>query len=199
MATRLVTPPTLDPISLLEARAHCRIDIPDDDGLVAGYLLAARVHIENETRRAFMTQTWEATFDCWPTERVNGCWRHRIVLPRPPMISVASITYVDQLGATQTLAADQYLAAQSDTGEWVIRPAYGVNWPGVREQMATITVRFVAGYGGNPSDVPEPLRQAMLLLIGHWYENRETVNVGNITSELPLTVAALVFPFRLFY
>lgn len=199
MATRLITPPTADPLTLLEVKAHCRVDI-DDDGLIAGYLLAARVHIENETRRAFMTQTWELTIDDrWPAERVNGSWRHRVVLPRPPMLSVESITYVDQLGATQTLAVDQYLAAKSDTDEWVIRPAYGVNWPGVREQMAAITITFVAGYGANPSDVPEPLRQAMLLLVGHMYENREAINVGNIVTELPLAVQSLMFPYRVFY
>jgi uncharacterized phiE125 gp8 family phage protein len=64
--------------------------------------------------------------------------------------------------------------------------------------MATVTVRFVAGYGANPGDVPEPLRQAMLLLIGHYYENREAVAAGTLT-ELPFAVASLVFPFRVFY
>jgi uncharacterized phiE125 gp8 family phage protein len=200
MATTLVTPPTADPITLVEAKAHARVEVDDDDGLLAGYIIAARQHLETETRRAFMTQTWDLTLDDrWPTERINGVYRHRIVLPRPPFISVTSITYVDQLGATQTLAADQYRVAKADTGEWVIAPAYGANWPGVREQMAAATVRFAAGYGANPGDVPEPLRLAMLLLIGHWYENREAINVGNIVSELPLAVASLVFPFRVFY
>lgn len=200
MATTLVTPPTIDPISLAEAKAHCRVSIDDDDGILAGYILAARVHLEGETRRAFMTQTWDLTVDDrWPTERIGGVWRHRIVLPRPPFVSVTAVTYVDQLGETQTLAADQYRVAKSDTGEWVITPAYGVNWPGIREQMAAITVRFVAGYGSNPGNVPEPLRQAMLLLIGHWYENREAVNVGNIVTPLPFAVDALLFPFRVFY
>lgn len=200
MATRLVTPPTVDPVSLIEAKAHCRVDIADDDGLLAGYVLAARAHIENETRRAFMTQTWEATFDYeWPSLRIYGCYRQRIVLPRPPVQSVTSVKYIDTAGVEQTLASDQYKVSKSDTGEWYVVPAYGVTWPTVRREMEAITVRFVAGYGSNPGDVPEPLRQAILLLIGHWYENRETVNVGNITSELPMTVASLVFPFRVFY
>lgn len=200
MATTLVTPPTADPVTLVEAKAHCRISIDDDDGLIAGYILAARHHLETETRRAFATQTWDLTIDDeWPIARVNGCYRNRIVLPRPPVQSVTSISYIDGAGATQTLAADQYKLAKADTGEWLIEPAYGVSWPTVRSEMAAVTVRFVAGYGTNPGDIPEPLRQAMLLLIGHWYENREAISIGNIVNELPLAVAALVFPFRVFY
>lgn len=200
MATILITPPTSDPITLVEAKAHCRVDIDDDDGLIAGYILAARHHLETEARRAFMTQTWDLTLDyTWPQERVDGCWRNRIVLPRPPVQSVTSISYIDSAGATQTLAADQYKLAKADTGEWFVEPAYGVTWPSIRREMAAITVRFVAGYGSNPGDTPEPLRQAMLLLIGHWYENREAISIGNIVNELPLAVASLVFPFRVFY
>lgn len=200
MATILITPPTTDPISLAEAKAHCRIGIDDDDGLLAGYVLAARHHLETETRRAFMTQTWDLTLDYgWPVTRVDGCYRNRIVLPRPPVQSVTSISYIDGAGAAQTLATNQYKLAKADTGEWFIEPAYGVSWPTVRSEMAAITVRFVAGYGSSPGDVPEPLRQAMLLLVGHYYENREAVNVGAAVSELPLAVVSLVFPFRVFY
>lgn len=200
MAETLVTPPAADPISLAEAKAHCRVFIDDDDGLLAGYILAARSHLEGETRRAFLTQTWELTLDYgWPRERVCGVVRPRIVLPRPPVQSVASIKYIDSSGADQTLAADRYKLAKAGTGEWFIEPAYGVTWPSVRNEMAAITVRFVAGYGGaTTGNLPEPLRQAMLLLVGHFNENREAVAAGTLT-ELPLAVASLVFPFRVFY
>jgi uncharacterized phiE125 gp8 family phage protein len=200
MATTLVTPPTADPITLVEAKAHARVEVDDDDGLLAGYIIAARVHLETETRRAFLTQTWDQSLDYdWPCEKVRGSVQRRIVMARPPLVSVTSISYVDTTGTTQTLAANQYKVAKADTGDWFIEPAYGVTWPSVRREMAAATVRFVAGYGSNPGDVPEPLRQAMLLLIGHWYENREAIIVGNIVSELPLAVASLVFPFRVFY
>lgn len=200
MGTTLVTPPTTDPVTLNEAKAHCRVAIPDDDGMLVTYLMAARQHIEKETRLALMTQTWDVTFDYeWPMQKIDGCQKHRIVLPRPPVQSVTSITYVDSAGSTQTLAASQYKVAKADTGETLIEPAYAAIWPVVRREIAAITVRFVAGYGSNQGDVPEPLRQAVLLLVAHWYENREAVNVGNISSELPFTVAALVFPYRVFY
>lgn len=202
MGLSLVTPPTLDPVSLAEAKAHCRITSTEEDGLLAGYVLAARMHAEQYTRRAFMTQSWALTLDeDWPqfTDRASRITRDRIVLPRPPVISVTSIAYTDLDGVTQTLAADQYRLVKLDTGEHAIDPAYGVYWPSVRQQSAAMTVTFVAGYGSNPGNLPEPIRQAMLLLIGHWYENREAVNVGNIVNELPLAVDALLAPYRVFY
>jgi uncharacterized phiE125 gp8 family phage protein len=199
MSKALVTGPALDPVSLAEAKAHCRVAISDDDGLIAGYLLAARQIIETELRRSLISQTWDYFVDCdWPCEKVGGQWHRRITLPLPPLLSVTSISYVDSSGGTQTLAADQYRVS-TKRHEGVIEPAYGVTWPPVRDQVDAITVRFVCGYGPNPSDVPEPIRQAILLLVGHWYENREAVNVGNIVTPLPFAVDALLFPFRVFY
>lgn len=197
MGKALVTGPTLDPVSLAETKAHCRVSISDDDGLLAGYLVAARQHVETYLRRVLITQTWDVSFDYgWP----SMTWkRERIELPFSPVQSVTSVTYIDSAGATQTLPPDQYKVARTDTGEWVIVPAYGASWPTVRREMEAVTVRFVCGYGSNPSDIPEPIRQAILLLVGHWYENREAVNVGNIVSELPFAVDALLFPFRVFY
>lgn len=203
MGLELTVAPALDPISIAEARAQCRITDTDEDGLLAGYILAARHFVETYTRRALMTQTWRLTIDrAWPRvyERDLDRWFYRIVLPRPPSQSVSSIQYVDLAGATQTLPADQYTPPRKlDTGEWAIEPAYGVTWPSVRDQLAAITVTFLAGYGNNPGDIPEGLRQAMLLLIGHSFDNREAVNVGNIVNEMPLAVDALLFQHRVFY
>lgn len=198
MGLTLITGPTTEPVTLDEAKAHCRIAIADDDGLLAGYVLAARNHLEEITGRAFLTQTWEATFDDdWPWFFDMDSHRHSrlIQLFRSPVQSVTSVTYVDAAGATQTLATSQYVV---DTASTIgnIYPAYGVTWPSVRCQRAAITVRFVAGW---TDKFPDSLRQALLLLIGFWYENRETVNVGNITSELPMTVASLIAPFRVYY
>lgn len=201
MGLTLVTGPSTEPVTLAEAKAHCRVAISDDDGLIAGYIIAARMHLETETRRAFMTQTYDATFDYeWPRvwDRCKVDYRPQITLPKAPLQSVTSVTYVDDAGASQTLATDQYRVSANGI-EGLIEPAYNVSWPTVREQMGCVTVRFVCGYGANPSDVPEPLRQAILLLVGHFYENREPVNVGNIVTPLPFAVDALVFPFRVFY
>lgn len=199
MGLYLVTAPTLEPVLLAEAKSHCRIDSDDEDGLLAGYILAARHHCETYLRRALITQTWDLLIDNdWPCETINGYQQLRINLPKSPLISVTSITYVDGSGISQTLASNQYQVS-TKRNEGVIDPAYAITWPTVRDQADAITVRFVCGYGSDPGDVPEPIRQAMLLLIGHWFANREAVNIATSVTELPFAVDALLFPFRIFY
>lgn len=193
--------PQAEPVSLAEAKKHCRVDVTDDDGLIAGYILAARTFAEDYTRRAFMTQTWDYTIDYqWPSEKVRGYKCLRITLPKPKLQSVTSIQYVDQNGLTQTLGVDKYVV---DTGSWqgVIDPEYLAVWPILRPTLKAITIRMVCGYGSNPGDGQylEMVRQAMLLIVGHWYENRETVNIGNIVNKIPMTAESLLFPLRVFY
>lgn len=185
---RVTVAPALDPILLAEAKAQCRIDTSDEDGLLAGFIIAAREHCEDETGRAFITQTMELKLDFdWPIDR---CGNDCIVLPRPPHKTgaIESITYIDTNGVEQTLDASQYLFSEGDIFGCV-RPAYGVTWPIVRDQVDAITVTFVAGYGSNPGDVPEPIRQAVRLMIGHFNENREAVSAG---QETPLAVERLL-------
>lgn len=189
MGLSVYVKPALDPISLAEAKAHLRVEIASDDALIAGLILSARQWVETYCRRALMTQTLDYKFGSWP-----AC----IVLPRPPHQSVTSVSYVDPAGATQTLSASLYQTDLSDASlAGRIMPAYGQSWPSLRLGVFNaVTVRYVAGYGSNPGDVPYPIRQAILLLVGHLYESREAINIGNIVNELPFSVRALLDPYR---
>lgn len=187
MALELVTGPTTEPVTLTEAKAHLRLDIADDDGLLAGYLMAARHFIETQTKRDLVTKTWDYSIDYrWP-RKYHG-W-HMIRLPLNPVQSVTSVTYVDDSGATQTLASDQYIVSANDSYSSIV-PAYDVSWPTVRCVPSAVTVRFVSGYVNCPPD----LKVAVLLMAGHLYENREAVS-GKAMSEMPLSVDALVSPY----
>lgn len=206
MGLSLVTGPTVEPVTLAEAKAHCRVVIAEDDALLSGYIQAARERVEAETRRAIITQTWDQKFDFdWPRylgepdENHRRCWEIGITLQRPPLQSVTSISYVDTQGATQTLAADQYQVVKRNgqSGDGLIVPAYGVTWPQVRDIPDAITVRFVAGYGGLES-VPGRVRQAMLLMIGDAYENRENQVTGTIVTALPAGADRLLETLRVF-
>lgn len=205
-----VSGPTLDVVSLAEARKHLKVDVTDDDGLIAGYIFAARAFCEMHTGRAILNQVFDLTIDDdWPPQYSRppywppiaaawpGCSSRRITIPLAPLVSVASITYTDTAGAPQTLASDQYrVITRSATVRGWIEPAYGVAWPAVRMQSEAITVRFTAGYGDQPGGTKELelFRQAMLLLIGSWYANKEAVVVGSPPAELPLGVDALLRP-----
>lgn len=188
MGLSLVTGPSTDPVTLGEAKAHCRIGIPDDDGIVAGYILAARQYVEGQTHRMMLTQTWDCTFDdYWPTK---GCYYH-IDIPLSPVQSISSISYVDTDGVTQTLASDQYQVVVNRTKAFIV-PAYNVTWPTIRRVPDAVTVRAVVGY----TQTPDELRQAILMLVGHFYEQRESVVIGQTPFDVPMSVEALISPFR---
>ena len=132
MTLVLVTPPAVEPVSLDELKAHLRInaDQNDEDALLQHYLTTARKYAENYTWRAFITQTWRVSFDCFPC---------KIEVPRPPLQEVTSIQYVDTAGDTQTLDEDLYqVDADSQPGR--IIPAYGQSWPSIRNYLANLDV-----------------------------------------------------------
>ena len=117
--------------------------------------------------------------------------------PRAPLQSLTSITYTDDAGATGTVAAANYVVdADSEPGRLAL--AAGGSWPGITlRAIAGVKLRFVAGYGDDPEDVPQGYKQAMLLLVGHWYENREAViSTGAIPKGLSLAVDALLMVDR---
>lgn len=192
MGLSLYTGPTTEPLTLEEAKQHLRVDVSDDDGLIAGYILAARRLVETQTG-PLMNQTWDYTIDRgWPM--VGGYYSIR--LPFSPCQSVTSVTYLDEDGATQTLSTSLYQTVLDAPIPYITK-AYNQDWPSVRDQPAAITVRAVYGYGSHPGSVPDPLRVAIMLLVGHFYENREEVVVGTTPVALPLGVEALISPYAI--
>ena len=194
MGLSTVTPPATEPVTVVEAKSHCRIDVSEDDGLIAGYIVAAREWVENATHLRLVTQTLDMTIDDdWPCVLARGYYRQRIEFPVKPVASVTSVTYVDENGATQTLNSSQYVV-RTDGAVAFIEPAYNVTWPNVRRQSSAITVRFVAGQAD--SAVPNTLTQAIRLLTAHQHEQRQPVVVGTSVSELPLAIEALISSHR---
>lgn len=194
MALVRTVEPADEPVTLVEAKTHLKQDLTDDDNLIRALIAAARSAVEEDTHRALCTQTLRLTIDDdWPLRRERSRDVRQIVLPRPPLASVTSVTYVDLNGATQTLATSQYTVSKRETGLWTIAPAYDVIWPDVRCVPEAITVTYIAGSA--VSAVPAPIKSAILLLIGHWYENREAVITGTIATTLPMTVRYLLDPY----
>lgn len=211
----LVTAPATEPVMLSDARAHLRIDDDDtsQDSLIQTLIQAAREYIERILGRALVTQTWKFTLDRFPRYsqygslqyQSTGLWTQRIPitelssrywpdrssirLPKSPVQNVTAVTYIDDAGVTQTLAASKYLV--DVTGEPArIAPAYGEIWPVTRQQMGAVNITFVAGYGAS-DNVPASLKAAIKLLVAHWHENREAIIPGSV-SEMPLAVESLL-------
>lgn len=196
MALYRLTAPAETPITLAEAAAHLRLDgsgspvtYPEQD-LVESLIDAATAHLDGVDGilgRALVSQQWKMTASGFPV-----CFQ----IPLPPLISLDSIKYLDGDGVEQTLAADQYqVTGISGRQPAMVEPAYGVVWPTPRLVAEAVRVTFTAGYGA-AEDVPASIKAAIKLLLGHWFENREAVTIGQAPAELPRAVDALLAPYR---
>jgi uncharacterized phiE125 gp8 family phage protein len=190
MALTRTDGPDVEPVSLVEAKAHLRVDISDDDALIGALIVAAREMAEAITRRALITQTWVYTLDSWPRGGM-------IAFPMPPLQDVGDVDYTSYTGVTATLADTSYVIdTASEPGR--LRLKFTSFWPSViLRELAAIEIEFDAGYGDDGAHVPQAIRQAMLLMIGHWYEKRELMAPpGSALGEIPFAVQALLSPYR---
>ena len=184
MTLMLMSGPASEPVTLEEARAHLRLDTDNEDTLLGAFLMAARVTLEAQTRRAFVTQSWRLILDAWPGAAVT--------VPMAPISAVTAVTMNDP-GAPRSVAASHYDTALEGDAPRLVATSV---WPAPARRIGGIHIDFTAGYGG-AADVPAPLRQAILLLAAYWFEHREPVSHGDTAGELPLTVSALIAPYRL--
>ncbi len=179
----ILVPPSAEPLSLAEAKALLRVDNGDDDAVITAMIAAARGHVEALTRRALMVQTWRLVRDAWPA---NG----RIGLRIGPLSAVIAARVYDALGVAHAIDVQSFVV---DVAAGVIAsPAWALPAPG--RAIAGIELDVQLGYGPLASDVPEPLRQALRMILSHWYDNRGVVASG--ATLLPAGVASLVAPYR---
>lgn len=166
------TPPAAEPITLSEAKAQCRVDTSDEDAYITGLITVAREYLEETLDISILNQTWEARYDSFPI------WE--IILPRPPMaVGTVTIEYRDEAGQTQTItSAANAFQVDRNVIPGRIYPLYNGVWPAVRGDENSVLVRWVAGYGASGASAPAILRQAMLLLVAHWFEMRQPVFAG---------------------
>lgn len=167
MAKELVTAPGAEPVSTAEAKLHCRIDHSTEDAYVSALITAARETVEAWTNRALVSQTWKAYYPKFG----------HLILPKPKAISVTHVKWYDTTDTAQTIAASIWDADLVSEPAYITL-AYQQQWPVVTARTTLpIEVQFVCGYT-DAASVPNSIKQAMLLLIGHWYQNREDVLVG---------------------
>lgn len=186
------TDAVVEPVTLELAKSALKIstDSTYEDGLLDNYLRAARLKVESDTNRSLINTSWTISLDKVPSRR------RRILLPIGPVSSVTSITSYSTADVSSVVATSVY---RVDTGSLpariVLRDAQ--EWPsGLRPENA-LDVLFVAGYGTTAESVTDSgLIQAILLLAGHWYMNREAVvtESGLVSKEIELAYKALTQP-----
>ena len=174
------TAATLKPLSIDEIAERLNVTNRDDFPILAQMLDEAVDAFQRRTQRQLLTATWKLYLDGFPDV---------IELERLPVASITSITYVNTDGTTTTLAATEYQTDLTD-GRYAARicPAYGTVWPAVRgDTLNAVIVTFVAGYT-SAALVPSNIKRALLLMIGHYFENREPT--GGDAVEVPYTLSA---------
>lgn len=186
----LQTAPASEPITLDEAKVQIGIanGITYHDRYIENLITAARQKVEIDTGRAMINQTWDFVFDCFPLGL------DAIYLPKAPLSSVTHVKYYDTSNVQQTMATTVYKTLTTrEPGE--IRLKYQQAWPFLYSEAGVIEVRFVAGYGTTATSVPAGLRQAMLMLMGHWFNNREATITGTIQAANEFAYEALISQF----
>jgi len=187
----VVTKPSVLPVTLDQVKDRLRIDTDADDALLIGLIKGAIARIDGPAGigYALMEQTWRLSLDEFP-----GNYNGTIVLPGAPVKSVTSVNYVDSAGANQTVAtADWRLDIRTEPVR--LEPEYGTAWPGTRDINGAVWVDYVLGEA-NAEDVPDDLTDAICLLVGHRYENREVGVTGTIFTKLPLGAEWIMQEYR---
>jgi uncharacterized phiE125 gp8 family phage protein len=173
-------------LTLDRVKQHIRVDcsFQGDNALILAYMRAAQDYYERTRHRVLMQRTYDETFDYFPGAIGGGLSanfgaRGKLTLSKSPLVSVTSVTYYDDAGTSQTWDAANYNVF-NNYAQGFIEPTPDSYYPSTQlGRSQAVTVRYIAGY----SQVPATIQQAMLLHIGHLYENREPSVVGASISE----------------
>lgn len=183
MAAILIEEPAIEPLTLVEAKAFLRVEHGADDDLIALLIKAARSEVESATCRAMITQSWRIVLDHWPASGL-------IVAPISPLRSITTARVRASDGSASSIDLSAFTLDTVRLPGRIRFDRAAVSEPG--QPIAGIEIEITAGHGETAASVPEPLRQAMRLLIACSYEQRDRVE----GDKLPDTVAALVAPYR---
>ena len=187
MAIRRTTDASTEPVTTAEAKFHLRETLSDasNDAYIATLITAARHACEESIQRSLITTTWTLTLDSFPDA---------IRLPYPQILSVTSVSYIDEAGDSQTLDPQDYIVDTNSEPGWIV-PAVETTWPTTQDRINAVTVVYTAGYGSSASNVPQAIKHWIKLAIGDMYERREL----SATPSVPQDFARyLIDPYRVY-
>ena len=193
----LVTGPTVEPVTLSEAKSHMRITHTDEDDLIRAYIESARIYTEQYLSRSMVSQTWDFNYDLFPS------FGDSIEIPLPPLKSVTTVKYYDGDEVQQTWDNTKY-TVDTDSTPPLLYANMGESYPTTRLFRKSVTIRAVTGYtdsAASPIDladnVPNSIKTAISMLVAHLYENREIAMVGLSASETPMSYQTILASYKL--
>lgn len=187
MGLVLTAAPPVEPVTVDEAKAHLRIDHSDEDAYLASLITASRLQIEAALDIVLISQIWSWKLDSWPDGR-------ELHFPIWPLQSVETVRVTGETGTVDELSLDGF------TIDGTSKPARLISasgaWPRPGVPALGIEIAFTAGFGDSADDVPSAVRHALLMLVAHWYEHREPVDLGKTPTPVPEPISALLMPYR---
>lgn len=172
-------------VSLEFAKAHLRVDHTDDDDYITSLIRSAEDYCSHYTQRALLTTSVVA---------IKDSFEKTIELPLSPCQSIESVVYLDAAGDEQTLDESKYsLNNYAEPSTLVMLNG----WPDTLWQFDAVKISYISGYE-SADDIPTQIKQAIILIVGHYYENREESIKGTIISEIPLSSKYLLDQVRIY-
>ena len=192
MSLTLATAATDYPISVAEAASQMNITGSDDDSFLESLIAGVTAYFDGNNGilgRALLTQTWDLKLDHFPYSDDDA-----ICIPLPPLQSVTYIKYLDSDGTLQTWGSSNYVVDSANQPGRVYL-AYNQSWPDTRDIRDAVTIRFVCGYG-TAASIPKDIKQCLLGMVSHWYENREAVSMKQAV-EVPFFAQAIIDRYKI--
>lgn len=180
------TPPAAEPLTLAEVKAHLRLDDGEEDALLLSLVAAAREHLERETGLCLMAQSWRLHLDDWPADGI-------IRIAKSPVQAIQTVTVFDADGEPLQVPLEDHLldGGGRPARLWLRHP------PAPGQAMNGIEIDFAAGYGEAGTDVPDTLKRAMLIHVGHMFAFRGVIPPDRQPAGIPDGYERLVAPFRM--
>lgn len=164
-------------------RHNSRISDKYDDQWIVDALASATDYCERALECCVARSNWRLTLDHFPAS--NG----PIAIPLWPIHQITAIAYTNVNGAnTSSNVID--IVQPVGLGRYLLQPKFGINWPEAQSPNG-VRIEFSAGFE-DLAAVPSTIQRAALMLISHWYENREAVLIGQTSKEIELGFSSMV-------
>ncbi len=196
--TVLVTAPTVEPISIDEAKTHLNVSGTSKDLYIGTLVTTARRQIEGYLHRALITQSWKVYYDCWHHELLIPFGKLQLAGASPGPASPV-VKYYNDLGVLTTLTESTYYWVVNSTDPARIVRKYDVSYPILQYgRPDAIEIAFTAGYDDTGAAVPEDIKHAMKLLITNYFEQRGDIVIGASVAKIPSYITDLIHVYKLY-
>ena len=170
-----------------QAKEFLKVDVSTDDTLIDNLVAAATESCQIYTNQYFIDTV---------VTQYSDNWKEFYSLYKSPVDSITHVKYYDSDDSQQTLASSNYIL--DDVSKPArIGLAVDATLPDLSDRINAVEVKYTVGYGTASTDVPEGIRTAIILTVGNWYENRQTVITGRTATELPLSSQYLLDQYKI--